>query len=389
MATTSERAHKHYIMVSGGKETDVSSPPTRDIALRMTDNADLSPGTPVVHYRDSESGRRSWSSEGAPLPIRMEWTKQYTDQADDSNVGLLGVFAASGEAAGGVARIGATSVYIQDVEGPAGVAGAASNIKGFALEDVGSPGAEDDALNRLVHNVFPESVEISGSSGGPIMISSPLRGGGLTAAIGGAPTTPAYFRNRIFRFSDMALISNLTTGNAAINVTGFTTAPTSAGFLADTQLVVAGAVDLTPMCKAIKLTIDNPVNLNDSYQPGNYDANYYGVVPPLGFVRAGHSVQIEARFLLGETNTKLFYAEWKAKTQRGIELWLKHPQAIESGAYVGCRMSLPIADMIAYVPSPDGLGPKYVTCTWRAVDDGTNRSWRYIAAGTYTTAMTA
>ena len=388
MATTSVRGHSHYIMVSSGKQT-TSDAATRDIAFRMTDNASLSPGIPVWHRRDMESGRRSWASEGTMYPGRMEWAKTYQDNADDSNLALFGVFAASGEAAGGVARIGATAVYIQDVEGPSGVAGATSNIKAFSLEDVGSPGTSDDALNRLVHNVFPESVSITGQSGGFMNITAQLRGGGLDASIGGVPTTPAYFRNRVMHFSDMALISNLTTGNAATNVTGFTTAPTSAGFLADTQLVVAAAVDLTSICKGITVTINNPVKVDDSYQPGNTNSAGFAIVPALGWVRAGHSVRIEAKFLLGDTNSKLFRAEYQAGTQRGMEFWLKHPVAIESGAYVGCRMTLPICDMVDYSETPDGLGPKYVTCTWEAVDDASAKAWRYIAAGTFTTAMTA
>ena len=390
MATISAQAQRHYIMVSGTRQiTDDAQ--TRNVAFRMTDNASLSPSTPVWHRLDSESGRRSWASEGAMVPGRMEWSKQYRDVADDSNLALFGVFAASGETAGGVARIGVTSVYIQDVMGPASGASTTSNIKAFTLEDVGLPGIQDDAYNRLVYNVFPESVTVSGRAGGFVNISAQLRGGGKDTAIGGAATTPVYFRNRVFRFSDMALLSNLTCGMSAINVTGFTSAPSSAQFLSDTQLTVAGAVDLTSICKSFTMTINNTVNVDDSYQPGYVDANGFAVVPALGWVRTGHSVRIEAKFLLGDTNSKLLRAESRAGTQRGIELWLKHPMAVETGAYVGNRISFGYADLVAYSETPDGLGPKYINCTWEAVDSGTEgtKAWRYIAANTYTTAITA
>lgn len=377
----------HAIEVSTTNQ-DSSTAETRNYKMRLQEGHNTAAAQVEFYRQTQETGLTTHLEESAPTPIAKEWRKSIRVAGDDVTVPFFLYWPTQGNAATSHSTLNG-SVVGEDVwSGP----NSAPTARSFSMEDLGKPGTSDADFNRLVHNVTPERVVISGQRRGVITVSADLLGGKTVTAAGGTGNT--FVRNRLYNFG-MCYVKTNATGGFASTTTYFggATAPTSAANTTTLSQLAATITDITSLCQEWSITATQNIDMTRSMAPGNLDTDYAAIIPAsTDYVYGNDLQQLEFEMLFNQDSAadsgnivEGLRGEYEAGTLRGFEIWLVHPNYVESGAndsYYGMKVTCANMSPQSWAEENDAFGQRYVRVRYKAVYSTSKSYAWHIACGT-------
>lgn len=372
----------HALEVSRTNQ-DTTSAETRTIKFKVQ-SGNTTAAEQTTFFRSSEeTGNESHLEESAPTPIAAAWNKSVTLAGDPISTAFFLYWPTQGGGDTVPTQLNATTGYEHVWSGPVYSGSASYTARAFSLEDLGVPGTSDADFNRLVHNVTPSRVEISGTRGAVVSVSADLVGGGLTATAGSG-TGSTWTRSRLYNNSMVHVMTNGTAGFAS-NTTWFggATSPVTDSNWTTLSQLASTVTSVTSAVQEWTIRATQDLDLQRSLAPGNLTANYAAYVPKSGdWIWTNQGQQMEFDFLFNQDDTSGLVeglrAEYEAGTRRGFEVILCHPNGLGSSpdTFFGLKVTCANMAPVSWAEESDGFGQKYVRVTYRANWDTTkNYAW--------------